>query len=204
MLNLKKYEGKTQEQALEKAMIELNSEEKNLIYDYEYIEGKLFKSSKYIINVIEKQEIKEFINNYINELGNLMNIKIENEILEKDNIYNVILLTSNNAILIGKEGKNLNSIQSLIRNTIKNQTGLNIKVNIDISNYKDKKLKNLEYQIKKIAKEVLKTKVDVSLDPMNSYERRYIHNIINEYKNLETESIGEGRERHIVIKYVEN
>ena len=49
----------------------------------------------------------------------------------------------------------------------------------------------------------MKTKVDVSLDPMNSYERRYIHNIVDGYKNVTTESEGEGKDRHIVIKYVE-
>ncbi len=199
---LNKYEGKTKEQALEKAMIELNCEEDNLIYDYEYVEGKLFKSSKYIIKVVEKNKIKEFINDYLNNLSNLMNIKIENEILESDNIYNVTLITSNNAILIGKEGKNLNSLQSILRNTIKNQTELNIKINIDISNYKNKKMKNLEFEVKKIAREVLKTKLSVSLDPMNSYERRFIHNLINTYDHLETESVGEGKERHIIIKYI--
>ena len=79
-----------------------------------------------------------------------------------------------------------------------------IKINIDVSNYKIKKLNNLEKEVRKIAKEIIKTKLDVSLDPMNSYERRYIHNIINEYENLKTESIGEGKERHVVIKYIEN
>lgn len=202
MLNMIEFEGKTEEQALEKAITNLNCTKEDLIYSSEFEEGKLFKSSKYKINVVKKIEIKNYINNYFKELSNLMNIKIENEIIEQDNIYNIILLTSNNPILIGKEGKNLNSIQSLIRNSIKNQTGINIKINIDISDYKNRKLKKLEKEIKKIAKEILDTKVDVSLDPMNSYERRYVHNIINEYEHLKTESIGEGKERHIVIKYI--
>ena len=72
------------------------------------------------------------------------------------------------------------------------------------SNYKEKKLHQLEREVKKIAKEVQKTKVDVSLDPMNSYERRYIHNAINEWHNISTESEGEGKDRHIVIRYVED
>ena len=86
---------------------------------------------------------------------------------------------------------------------LKTKSGALIKVNLDISNYKVKKLKNLESDVREIAKDVLNTKLDASLDPMNSYERRYIHSIINEYKNLKTESVGEGQERHIVIKYVE-
>ena len=132
-----------------------------------------------------------------------MNIDIETEILYKNDSFNVTLLTSNNSLLIGKEGKNLTAIQNLLRQSLKVKTDMVIKVNIDISNYKEKKLKILEREIKKIAREVQKTKVDVSLDPMNSYERRYIHNVLNDYENISTESEGEGKDRHIVIRYVE-
>ena len=77
-----------------------------------------------------------------------------------------------------------------------------IKINVDISNYKYEQAKKLEKNIKNIAKEVLKTKVDTSLDPMNSYNRRIVHTIVSEFSDLETESVGEGKERHVVIKYV--
>lgn len=204
MLKINKYESKTEEEALKKAMIELNCEKDNLIYEKKEIEGKLFKSPKCIITVIQKSDLKNYINEYFKELGNLMNIAIETEILYNNESFNVTLVTSNNSLLIGKDGKNLNAIQTILRYNIKNLCGMFIKLNIDISDYKIKKLKNLEIEIKKIAKEVIKTKLDVSLDPMNSYERRYIHNLINSYNNLETESIGEGKERHIIIKYVEN
>ena len=73
---------------------------------------------------------------------------------------------------------------------------------IDVANYKKNKLKKLEKEDKYIAKEVKKSKIDVSLDPMNSYERRMIHNLISNYEGLTTESIGEGKERHVVIKYI--
>ena len=77
-------------------------------------------------------------------------------------------------------------------------------ITITINNYKGKKLKNFEYEIKSIAKSVLKTHVDVKLDPMNSYNRRIVHNIISQYKNLKTESIGEEPERYTIIKYQED
>ena len=53
------------------------------------------------------------------------------------------------------------------------------------------------------AREVLKTKIDVTLDDMNSYERRIVHNALTKYKNLSTASEGEEPHRHIVIRYVE-
>ena len=141
---------------------------------------------------------------YSEEFSSTIGISIESEILYNNESFNITLVTSNNSLLIGKEGKNLQALQNIIRQSLKVKTGINIKVNIDISNYKQKKLNNLENEIKKIAKEVLKTKVDVSLDPMNSYERRCIHSLISEYENLTTESVGEGKERHIIIKYIEN
>lgn len=204
MIKISKFEGKTIEEALNKAMIELNCEKENILYKSEFIEGKLFKGSKYIIEVVEKSDIKEYINNFFNELQNNMNISIETEILYNNESFNITLITSNNSLLIGKEGKNLQALQNILRQSLKVQTGISIKLNIDISNYKVKKLNILEKEIRKIAKEVQNTKIDVSLDPMNSYERRHIHNLISEYENLTTESIGEGKERHIIIKYVEN
>ena len=204
MLNIKEFEAKTLDEALEKAMVELNCEKENLLYNYEFIEAKLFKSSKYKINVVEKSNIKEYLIYYLKEFSSTIGISIESEILYNNESFNITLVTSNNSLLIGKEGKNLQALQNIIRQSLKVKTGINIKVNIDISNYKQKKLNNLENEIKKIAKEVVKTKVDVSLDPMNSYERRCIHSLISEYENLTTESVGEGKERHIIIKYIEN
>lgn len=204
MIKISKFEAKTIEEALNKAMIELNCEKENIFYKSEFIEGKLFKGSKYIIEVVEKSDVKEYINNFFKELATTMNISIETEILYNNDSFNITLITSNNSLLIGKEGKNLQALQNILRQSLKVKTGISIKLNIDISNYKVKKLNILEKEIRKIAKEVQKTKVDVSLDPMNSYERRHIHNLISEYENLTTESIGEGKERHIIIKYLEN
>lgn len=200
---LNKYEAKTEEEAIIKAMEDLNCEKNNLLYKTEIKEGKLFKSSKANIIVVQKSDVKKYISEYFKELGNLMNIQIEAEVLYNNDSFNVTLVTNNNALLIGKDGKNLSAIQTIIRQNIKLKTEMPIKVNLDISDYKLKKLKTLEKEIRKIAKEVLKSKVDVSLDPMNSYERRFIHTIIGEYENLETESIGEGKERHVTIKYIE-
>ena len=134
-----------------------------------------------------------------------MNIHIETEILESNDSFNVTLISNNNSILIGKNGKTLTSLQILVRQSIRSKINLNVKLNLDISNYKIKKLKNIERLVRGIAKEVEETKIDVSLDSMNSYERRFVHNLVNtEYEKLTTESTGEGKDRHITIKYKEN
>lgn len=202
MLNIYKYEGKTEEDALKKCFDELNEEKENIYIKKNEIEASLFKSKKIQLEIILKKDILIYIKEYIKELSKLMNIDIKAEIRETEEIYNIQLLSENNSILIGKEGRTIAAIQLLLRQSIENKTHQNIKLNMDVCNYKAKKLKNLEREVKKIAYEVLATKVDVSLDPMNSYERRAIHNLIGQFDRLETESQGEGTERHIVIKYI--
>lgn len=203
-MKLKKYEGKNKEEILKKILKELNCNQNDLFLKSEFIEGKLFKSSKYIVSVVTKKEIIEYISEYIQNLSRCMKINIESEILESEDIFKVTLVSDQNAILIGKEGRTLNSIQLLLKQSIKNKIGLSLKINVDVANYKVKKLKNIEYEVKKIIKEVQSTKITAALDPMNSYERRFVHNLVSEYKNLTTESIGEGRDRRVTIKYKEN
>lgn len=204
MVNILKYEGKNEQELIEQILTELKCQKDDLYIKTEFIEGKLFKSSKYIIKVVKKEEINKYIEEFIKNIGNLMDINIEIEILEQNGSFNITLISNNNSILIGKNGKTLLSIQTLLRQSIRNKFELNIKINLDIANYKIKKLKNIERLVKDIAKEVEKTKMDISLDSMNSYERRFVHNLINEYPNLTTESSGEGKDRHITIKYKEN
>ena len=81
---------------------------------------------------------------------------------------------------------------------------MNLRINVDASNYKGKKIKNFEYEIKKIAKSVLRTKVAVKLDPMNSYNRRIVHNVVSEFENLTSLSEGEEPNRYVVIDYKED
>lgn len=203
MLEIKKYEAKTKEDALDNALKELKFTKEDLFLKSEFIEGKLFKSPKYIVSVLKKQDVIDFIADFIKNIAIYMNLNIETEIIESEEVFNVLLVSNNNSILIGKEGKNLNALQTLIRQMIKNQTGLLIKLNLDVSNYKVKKLKKIEQLVRGIAKDVEDTQMSVSLDSMNSYERRLVHKIIDEYDSLTTESVGEGKDRHVVIKYKE-
>lgn len=204
MIKIYTSEAKTKEEALDKLLKELNASQEELFLKSEFVEGKLFKSSKYIVSAILKQDIKKYIDEFFSTIGKYMNLNIESEIIETDNTYNIVLVSNNNSILIGKEGKTLNALQILIRQSIKNNTGLLIKLNLDVSNYKLKKLKNIERLVRGIAEDVEASQISVSLDPMNSYERRLVHTLIDEYPNLVTESTGEGKDRHVTIKYKEN
>lgn len=203
MITSYKYEGKNNEELLIDALTELKVTRDDVYFKQTTEEGKLFKAKKYIIEIIKKEDVINYIKKYINEFANKFGVKINSEVRESDGIINVMLVTENNALLIGKDGKNIDAIQILLRQAVCNQTNQNIKVLVDISGYKNKKNKNLEFEIKKICKEVLNTKVEVKLDPMNSYQRRIVHTVVSEFPNLKSESIGEASNRYTVISYKE-
>lgn len=203
MLNIIVNEGKNFEENLNKILNNSNLKETDFYLKNEETEAKLFKSKKTITTAVLKKEIIENIKEYLNNLGNLMKLDIKSEINEKEEVINILLISDNNPILIGKDGRTLNSIQMILKQMIYTKTGFQLKINLDVSNYKARKLQNLEYDIKRIVKEVLRTHMEVILDPMNSYERRYVHNIVSKYPELESLSTGEGKERRITISYKE-
>lgn len=201
MFTYHKYEGKNIEDLKKIASVELNSDLDNIFLIEDVLELGLFKGKKVIIEATTKDEIKNYIKDFINNLSRGFNMKINSEIRFNEKNIEIMLVSDNNNILIGYNGKNLNALQVLLRQSLKNLDKLGFKIVIDVSNYRSKKMKSLEFQIKKICKEILETKVEVKLDPMNSYERRIVHSVVSNYENLKSESFGEEPNRYTIIKY---
>ena len=201
LLNKYIYEDKTEEKVLEKLDKELNKD--NVIYNIREEKVGILKSTKIILTAYKNEEIEELINKFIENTGKGLNINISSNIQIDNESINISLSSDNSSALIGKNGKMLNSIQVLLKKLIEIQTGMNLRINLDIENYKKRKIENLERDIKKIIKDVLRTRVDAKLDPMNSYERRIVHNLVSNYGQLSSSSEGEEPNRYVVIKYIE-
>ena len=197
-------EGKNKEELLNSFLEQNNLSLEEIYLKEEQTEAKLFKSKKVKIEIIKKEDIKKYLKEYIKVMGSNMGLTINSEIREKEDAYEIMLISDNNNILIGKDGKTLNAIQLLLHQSINNQVGFNIHITVDVSNYKEKKIKRLEHEVRKIMQEVEKTKIEAKMDAMNSYERRLVHTIVSENSNLETESFGEHPNRYVVIRYKEN
>lgn len=204
MLKIKEYIDKTKELALEQCFEELGKKENELYIRESETEAKLFKSKKVKLEVLEISEVISYIKEFIKSLSEGMNIDIKSEMKENDGIINIILISDQNGILIGKDGRTMNSIQHLIRQSILTQTGFSVSVMVDVSNYKEKQNYFFEKDIKAICKDVLHNHVEAKLDPMNSYKRRLVHNVVSTYSKLSTESLGEEPNRYVVIKYKED
>lgn len=197
MINVYKFESDTEENCRLKCLDELDVYN-NDILTKEYEEDNLYK-----MEVVKKDDVKNFIREYLTKVTTEMGVSARIEINEDEDVFTVKMFSNNNPILIGKDGRTLSSLQHLMRQTLSNQIKFNVRVNLDASNYKAKKERFFEKDIKNIINDVMKSKDEVKLDPMNSYNRRIVHSIASEYYNIETESFGEEPNRYVVIRYVE-
>ena len=194
-----RFVGKTYEEAVNKAKIELQELEENLIIKV-IDEKKSLLSKKCEIEVIEKREIKNFIKEKLVTILREMGYQAEVEIQVKQDIPTYRIYSNNDSLLIGKNGKNLEAFQIVLRQIVNTETEINYRFFLDVSDYKEKNEHHLEVLAKRLAREVVTTKIEVKMDSMNSYERRIVHNVLTNNKKVYTESVGEEPNRCVVIK----
>lgn len=199
MVNKHIYTGKTYEEAVNKAKIDLQELEENLIINTKE-EKKTLLSKKVEIEVIEKREVKEYLKKVIKSLLKDMGFDVEIEITVNNDTPTYRLYSTNDALLIGKDGKNLKALTTVVNAILTKEINTNYRFLIDVSDYKEKNDRRIERLAKKLAREVKMTKVEVKMDSMNSYQRRLVHNILNNNKYVYTESVGEEPNRCVVIK----
>ena len=197
MIQVYKFESDTEENCRLKCLDELD------VYNNEILTKEYEENNTYQMEVVKKEAVKNYIREFLTKVTTEMGVSAKIEINEEDDVFSAKMFSDNNSILIGKDGRTLQSLQVLLRQALSNQIKFNVKVNLDASNYKVKKERFFEKDIKNIINDVMKSKDEVKLDPMNSYKRRIVHSIASEYYNIETESFGEEPERYVVIRYLE-
>ena len=144
------FVGKNYEDAVNKAKIELQDLEYNLIINV-LNEKKTLLSKKCEIEVIEKREIKNFIKEKLITILKEMGYQAEIEVQVKQNIPTYKIYSNNDSLLIGKNGKNLEALQIVLRQIVNSETGTNYHFFLDVSDYKEKN----EYYLENLAKRLL-------------------------------------------------
>lgn len=194
------YSGKTREEALEKALSELNVTEKDLYIKETEQKVGLFKNKRIDLEIIKKSDAVEELKSFLKKITELMEIDVNIELKTREDNLNITLYSENNNILIGKNGRTIDALSMIAKQYMHNELGFNFRFLLDVGEYKVKQQRNIEYLAKKVAREVAKTKIEAKLDPMNSYERRLVHSILADNNEVYTESIGEEPNRAVVIK----
>ncbi len=204
-MKYEEYNGKNLEELKEQAFNDLNIKETDcLININKTTTGLLKKKDEYTIKLYKLTDVADEIKRFLNELLKNMGIEANFETKIRDEQISIKMYSDKNNILIGKDGKTLKALQTIIRQYIFKEVGAYPYILLDVENYKEKKIKNLEFLTRKLAKEVLKTKQPIIMDDMNSYERKIANNKLSKFDQLSSASEGEEPNRHIVIKIKED
>ena len=188
---------KTQEEAISEAVKKLHISSDKIFINVlgELPEGL---NCEALVDVNLTIEGKKYLEGILNALN--IGYQIEARSVNGEEQIHYIIDSYENSLLIGVKGRTLEALQILLRNLISTYSKDHIVTTLDIGGYKSNRARQLEILATKTAKDVSKTKVAVKLQPMTSFERRIIHEKLSEWRDVYTESEGEGEERAIVIK----
>ena len=151
-----------------------------------------------LVDVNLTLEGKKYLENILKALN--IGYQIEARSVNGEEQIHYIIDSYENSLLIGVKGRTLEALQILLRNLISSYTKDHIVTTLDIGGYKNNRARQLEILATKTAKEVISTKNPIKLEPMNSFERRIIHEKLSDWRDVYTESEGEGENRAIVVK----
>ena len=193
-----KYIGETLEEALKSASEDQGLPVEDLVYDVVDQNEALIQ-----IEVYEIVDIIEYAQTYLQEAIKSIGIDCRVSPSLKDDIIHLKVDSDHNSILIGKNGKTLQSLNELTRIAVSNHFKHRYRILLDINGYKDDKYDRLCKMARRVAHEVQKSHTTATLDPMPADERRVIHNALTNMPNIKTESTGFGKQRQIQIIYIE-
>lgn len=145
---------------------------------------------------------KEVVDSFVKDWIKKVDDSLEYSIKIEDYAILVEINGKSSGMLIGYRGETLNALQSIFSNIANNGIDEKVKLILDIENYRIKREKVLQELAQKVAKTVLKTGKSVTLEPMTPYERKIIHNSLQNFDKIENYSIGEGDNRRVVISKI--
>lgn len=206
----REYSYKTVDEAITQALLDLETTSDNI--EYEVVQEAssgflgLFNTKPAIIKVKKKANLVDVGDKFLNDVFIAMNLSVETDIdfNEEESIMSVELIGNNMGILIGKRGTTLDALQTLLSNVVNKNSDKYIRVKIDTENYRARRKNTLENLGRNMARKVKKTKKSVKLEPMNAYERRIIHSVLQNDKYVNTHSEGEEPNRRLVVTLKKN
>lgn len=214
------FTGKTEEEAIQNAINELGLERD--AFDVEIIEKKGFlkrgpvKIKVYVDDGIEEEkeesagetyeitdlemETVDFLKNIIEKMDISATLEISKT---EENKIHINIESDKTNLLIGRKGSTLDALQ-LLANVFVSKKKEDLKVVVDIEDYRGRREHSLQDLAEKTARHVRRTKTSHLLDPMNPFERRIIHLTLAEWEDIETISEGEGLYKKVRVIYKKN
>ena len=147
----------------------------------------------------KSEQIRSFLKGLLEHMDSAAEVKVYES--EKGR-YKVFLEGEKLGALIGRRGETLDAIQQLTNYSINRGSEKNrVRVQVDAENYREKREQSLERLAEKVAGKVTKYRRNVTLEPMNAYERHVIHTALQDTPGVTTFSIGTEPNRRVVVSY---
>ena len=204
MSNSVEKSGRTVSEAIALALKELNAGEDEV--DIEIIEEGsskgifgLLGSKQAKVRVSVKESSAETAVKFLTDVFEKMGVSAKIDASEENGLIALNVSGASSGTIIGRRGETLDALQYLTSLVINKCRKDFKKVTIDVEKYREKREESLERLADRMAKRVVKYNRDVTLEPMNPYERRIIHSSLQNNKFVETYSVGEGLNRKVVI-----
>ena len=202
---VKRYSGKNLDDALAHAGKDKGVEVSELTYYViEEKKGILGFGAETIIDAYALNDVSQFIKTYLEKFFSHFDSSAEIAVDRSGEFFKVLINASNNAILIGKAGQTLQSLVSVVRSATSSEFKRRFVINVDINNYKVDRYEKVRAMASRIAKQVQRTRVTATLDPMPNDERKIIHQELQKVRNIKTESEGDGPKRRLKIMFDKN
>jgi len=193
-----------QVEAVQEEKIEQLSEENKVTEVVQKIEEKaqleIVENEQQVKEIVEPTELIARVKKFIVDLSKKMNIEVNVEHEIENNDINFKVSGQNVGKLIGYRGETMNAIQILLGGLKRSGEG-KYRLYIDIENYKKVREQTIVDLANKMADKAEEIERNVHLEPMSAYERRIVHSALQNRELVETESMGEGEKRHVVIKF---
>lgn len=193
----------TVEEAIELALLDLDTNE--LEVDIEVLEEAkkailgLFGGKRAKVRVTKRINVEESSKQFLMAMLDKMGIETKLTVKLKQNSLYIDMAGKEMALLIGRRGQTLDSLQYLVSLVVNKDREEYLRVILDTENYRQKRKETLEKLAFKLANRAKKIKKDITLEPMNPYERRIIHSALQNNKFVSTRSEGEEPYRKVVI-----
>ncbi len=141
-----------------------------------------------------------FAKKYLEDLLSFFGLNTDVHATSEDDVIELSVPSTHlNGFLIGQHGDTMRALQFLVSSALKNNNHEYTRVNVDIAEYKKQRAEHVAERAEEWIKQVKTSGESLALKPMSAVDRRTVHKLAQEY-GLVSESVGEGRERHIVLK----
>ena len=160
------------------------------------------RKQRKVYSEAEAEAIIEDMRDFIFKLFEKMeiNVNMDTEFNYKENEISVFFSSDEDiGLIIGKRGQTLDAIQYIVSLVVNKNTESYIRIKMDTENYRERRKENLEVLAKNVASKVKKFKKPISLEPMNPYERRIIHSVLQSDNFVSTRSDGDEPFRYITV-----